>query len=90
MGRLEAISPGHIPGRGIHGVTSAITRYGMLIAVLLYELVVIGGIGLWLYKQRAGRAHAEGDFALGGRGLPLPVTAITLALTVLGAAVTAT
>ena len=58
----------------------------MLIAVLLYELIVIGGIGLWLAKQRAGRKHEEGDFALGGRGLPVSVTAITLALTVLGTA----
>ena len=61
-------------------------KSGMLIAVLLYELIVIGGIGLWLAKQRTDRKHEEGDFALGGRGLPVSVTAITLALTVLGTA----
>ena len=61
-------------------------KLGMLIAVLLYELIVIGGIGLWLAKQRAGRKSEEGDFALGGRGLPVSVTAITMALTVLGTA----
>ncbi len=61
-------------------------KSGMLIAVLLYELIVIGGIGLWLAKQRSGRKREEGDFALGGRNLPVSVTAITLALTVLGTA----
>ena len=61
-------------------------NYGMIIGVLLYELLIIGGIGYWLYKKDAGKEHAEGEFALGGRDLPTPVLAVTLALTVLGAA----
>ncbi len=61
-------------------------NYGMLLGVLAYELIVIGGIGYWLSKQSAGKEHAEGEFALGGRSLPVPVLAVTLALTVLGAA----
>ena len=61
-------------------------QYGMLFGVLAYELLVIGGIGLWLARQRTGKEHEEGEFALGGRSLPVPVLAVTLALTVLGAA----
>lgn len=61
-------------------------NYGMIIGVLCYELLIIGGIGYWLYKKDAGKEHAEGEFALGGRDLPTPVLAVTLALTVLGAA----
>ena len=61
-------------------------NYGMIAGVLLYELLVIGGIGYWLYRKGQGKEHAEGEFALGGRDLPTPVLAVTLALTVLGAA----
>jgi SSS family solute:Na+ symporter len=53
---------------------------------LAYEAVVIVGIGLWLARRRAAQARQEGDFALAGRDLPVPVVAITLALTVLGTA----
>ncbi len=49
-------------------------------------MVIILGIGLWLAKRDASHAHHEGDFALAGRHLPVPVVAITLALTVLGTA----
>ena len=61
-------------------------NYGMIIGVFLYELLIIGGIGYWLYRKDIGKVHAEGEFALGGRSLPTPVLAVTLALTVLGAA----
>lgn len=61
-------------------------NYGMIIGVLLYELLVIGGIGYWLYRKSANEEHADGEFELGGRNLPTPVLAVTLALTVLGAA----
>ena len=61
-------------------------NYGMIIGVLFYELLIIGGIGYWLHRQNAGKEHAEGEFTLGGRDLPTPVLAVTLALTVLGAA----
>ena len=61
-------------------------NYGMIIGVLLYEVLIIGGIGYWLYQKSVGKEQAEGEFALGGRDLPTPVLAVTLALTVLGAA----
>ena len=59
---------------------------GILIAVLIYEVAIILGVGIWLAKRDASRPKQEGDFALAGRNLPVPVVAITLALTVLGTA----
>jgi SSS family solute:Na+ symporter len=61
-------------------------KAGILIAVLVYEVALILGVGLWLAKREASKVHREGDFALAGRSLPVPVVAITLALTVLGTA----
>jgi SSS family solute:Na+ symporter len=61
-------------------------KYSILIAVLVYEVLVIGGVGIWLARREAKREHQEGDFALGGRNLPVSVVAVTLALTVLGTA----
>ena len=57
----------------------------MLIIVLLYEAVTILGVGWWLSKKES-HAATEGDFALGGRSLPVGVVAATMALTVLGTA----
>ena len=59
---------------------------GILISVLVYEVVLILGVGLWLAKREANQPKSDGDFALAGRNLPVPVVAITLALTVLGTA----
>jgi len=59
---------------------------GILIAVLVYEVAIILGVGIWLAKREASHPPHEGDFALAGRHLPTPVVAITLALTVLGTA----
>ena len=59
---------------------------GILSAVLFYEVAIIFGVGLWLAKREASHPAREGDFALAGRHLPVPVIAITLALTVLGTA----
>ncbi|MCA8888365.1 MAG: sodium:solute symporter family protein [Parvularculaceae bacterium] len=56
----------------------------LLIGVLAYEIIVIVGLGLWL--QRRHSAAARDEFALAGRDLPVPVVAVTLALTVLGTA----
>lgn len=58
--------------------------YTMLGVVLLYEVVVIVGLGLWLQRKRDRTARDE--FALAHRSLPTPVVAVTLALTVLGTA----
>ena len=56
----------------------------LLIAVLVYEVVVIVGLGLWV--QRRQDKTARDEFALAHRSLSMPVVAITLALTVLGTA----
>lgn len=56
----------------------------LLIGVLAYELIVIVGLGVWL--QRRHKADTNAEFALAGRDLPVPVVAVTLALTVLGTA----
>lgn len=60
-------------------------RSGILVGVLLYEVIFIVGIGWWLARRQAGERR-EGEFALAGRSLPMPVVAVTLALTVLGTA----
>lgn len=60
-------------------------NYPMLIAVLAYEVLLIVGIGLWIQRRQATQ-HAKDEFALAGRTLPVPVVAVTLALTVLGTA----
>ncbi len=59
---------------------------GILIAVLVYEIAIILGVGIWIARREASHPKQDGDFALAGRHLPTPVIAITLALTVLGTA----
>ena len=59
-------------------------NYTMLAAVLAYEFIVIVGLGIWLQRRRD--AAAKDEFALAHRSLPMPVVAVTLALTVLGTA----
>ena len=56
----------------------------LLVAVLAYEIIVIVGLGLWLQGRRD--KSAKDEFALAHRSLPMPVVAVTLALTVLGTA----
>ena len=56
----------------------------LLIAVLAYEVVLIVGLGLWLQRRRD--KSAKDEFALAHRSLPMPVVAVTMALTVLGTA----
>ncbi|HWQ79534.1 MAG TPA: sodium:solute symporter family protein [Anaerovoracaceae bacterium] len=59
-------------------------RIGVLVAVLLYEIIAIFGVGLVIAKKR--NKEEEGGFALGGRSMGVIVVASTIALTVLGAA----
>ena len=59
-------------------------NYTMLAVVLAYEFIVIVGLGIWLQRRRD--AAARDEFALAHRSLPMPVVAVTLALTVLGTA----
>jgi len=56
----------------------------LLFAVLAYEILVIVGLGFWV--QRAKNHRGRDEFALAHRSLPMPVVAVTLALTVLGTA----
>lgn len=60
-------------------------KSSMLIIVLVYEAIIIFGVGWWLSKTANGKSN-DGDFSLGGRSLPVGVVAATMALTVLGTA----
>lgn len=59
-------------------------KMGILIAVMIYEFVLIGGMGIWLARRSRAHDPTKDEFALGGRQLPTVVIATTLALTVLG------
>lgn len=58
----------------------------LLIAVVFYELVLIGGVAWWLTKRSAKSVENGAGFELAGRSLPVIVVAPTMALTVLGTA----
>lgn len=57
---------------------------GILIAVLIYEVAVIFGVGLYISKKR--NKEVEGSFALAGRNMGVITLASTIALTGLGTA----
>ncbi len=59
-------------------------RIGVLAIVLIYEILVIFGVGFVISKKR--NKDEEGGFALGGRNMGVLVLASTIALTVLGTA----
>lgn len=59
-------------------------RIGVLAIVLIYEILVIFGVGFFISKKR--NKEEEGGFALGGRNMGVWVLASTIALTVLGTA----
>lgn len=64
-------------------------QYGVIIAVVIYELVVILGCAAFLKikeKKTAVAGAGEADFALGGRNMGVLTLAPTIALTVLGSA----
>lgn len=65
-------------------------NYGVIIAVVIYELIVILGCAAFLKakekKQAAAGGAAEADFATGGKSMGVIVLAPTIALTVLGSA----
>ena len=58
----------------------------LLIAVVVYELILIGGVAWWLTRRSAKSAGSGAGFELAGRSLPVAVVAPTMALTVLGTA----
>ena len=53
--------------------------------VILYNVVVIGGIGLYLAKQERLSGQLT-DMATGGRNANLAIFSVTLAITYLGSA----
>lgn len=55
----------------------------VLFLVVFYEVLVIGGIGLYLARKSK---EGEDEFLLSGRQLPASIVGVTLALTVLGSA----
>ena len=58
----------------------------LLIAVIAYELVLIGGIAWWLTSRARRAAAQDGAFELASRTLPVAVVTPTMALTILGTA----
>ena len=61
-------------------------NYSMLLLVLAYEILLIGGVGAFLAWRQSKSAPEKDGFALAGRHLPVPAVATTMALTVLGSA----
>lgn len=61
-------------------------NFVILIAVIIYEIVSIVGVGLFISHKNKGKAQQEGSFAFAGGGLPAYLVGITLALTLLGSA----
>jgi SSS family solute:Na+ symporter len=59
---------------------------GVLIAVIIYEVVSIVGVGWFISRKQKHNVGQDGSFALAGRGLSTPHVGITLALTMLGSA----
>lgn len=64
-----------------------VMNWGVLIAVLIYEVVSIVGIGAFMaYKNKKKGGAESGSFAFAGGGLPASLVGITFALTLLGSA----
>ncbi|MDR0759990.1 MAG: sodium:solute symporter family protein, partial [Treponema sp.] len=61
-------------------------RLEILIPVLIYEVIVIFGVGFFIQKKNKAHVNEEGNFALGGRSMGVITLGITMALTVLGSA----
>ena len=47
-------------------------HFGILFAVIIYEIVTIVGVGLYLSRKEKKQAKEEESFALAGRGLSTP------------------
>lgn len=61
-------------------------NYSVLIAVLVYEVVSIVGVGLFLSYKNKHKKSLEGNFAFAGGNLSAGLMGTTLALTLLGSA----
>ena len=58
----------------------------LLIAVIVYEIVLIGGVAFWLTTRNKAAKAEDASFELGGRNLPISVIVPSFALTILGTA----
>ncbi|MBE6032543.1 MAG: sodium:solute symporter family protein [Clostridiales bacterium] len=61
-------------------------KIGIIIGVLIYEIIVVFGIGAIVAWRNKKHAHNEGEFALGGRNMTFAMLVPTIALTGLGSA----
>lgn len=61
-------------------------NWGVIIAVLIYEVLTIVGVGAFFAYRNKKKGHEAGGFAFAGGGLPASLVGITLALTLLGSA----
>lgn len=57
----------------------------VLLMVLIYNVIVIGGIG-WYIKRQEKQTHQVTDMALGGRDAGIAMFSVTIAITYLGSA----
>ena len=61
-------------------------KIGVLIAVILYEVITIVGVGIVIAIKNRQAAKNAGDFAVASKGLGTIQVGVTLALTMLGSA----
>lgn len=61
-------------------------NFGILLAVIIYEIVTIVGVGIFLSVRQRHVKKTSAGFALAGRGLSVSHVGVTLALTMLGSA----
>jgi len=61
-------------------------NFTLLISVIIYEVILIGGVALWLASRKKTSSSNGASFELGGRDLPISVIIPSFALTVLGTA----
>lgn len=59
-------------------------KIGVIIVVVLYELITIGGVGYYISRKNKQKSAGEESFALGGRSLGTWAIGTTLCLTLLG------
>jgi SSS family solute:Na+ symporter len=57
----------------------------ILLMVLIYNVIIIGGIG-WYLKRKEKQANGVADMALGGRDAGIAMFSVTIAITYLGSA----
>lgn len=86
MARLFTLMVAVQPGKqGLYAFAIGGNVNSILLMVLLYNIIVIGGIGKYLSWQAA-KNQAVTDMALGGRDAGVAMFSVTIAITYLGSA----